>query len=125
MILYINTTKNHYIDIALKDKGKILAQKKFEAKYSQAEKLLPEIEKLLKKSDFNLDDISKIEVENKNKTTDTSFTALRVGIITANALGYALGVKVCGTKALEKENNLNFDVIEPIYDGNPNIHIKK
>lgn len=125
MILYINTTKNHYIDIALRDGDDVLVQKKFEAKYSQAEKLLPEIEKLLKHLKLKLSDILKIEVENKNKTSDTSFTALRIGVITANALGYALGVGVSGISASVKNGKTNFDVIKPIYDSNPNINMKK
>lgn len=127
MILYINTIKNHYIEISLKDNDRVLAEKKFEAKYSQAERLLPEIEKLLAVNECKLKDVEKIEVENKNKDrdSDSSFTSVRVGIIIANALGYALGVPVRGTDSSRNIDSNEFDIIKPAYDGKPNINLKK
>jgi len=124
MKLYINTTINHFIEIALKDDCQVLAGKKLEAKYAQAERLLPEIEKLLTDSRYVLSDIEKIEVENRNKNNDSSFTALRVGVIVANALGYALGVKVEGTDYSSGQDVIEFDIIKPAYGGKPNINLK-
>ncbi|MFH0973018.1 MAG: hypothetical protein V1768_03475 [Patescibacteria group bacterium] len=87
----------------------------------QAEKLLPAIDKLLKKNKIKLSDIKKIQVENQGG----SFTALRIGVVTANALGYALGIPVEGTQKLENRQQItdsrnqksknNFSVVEPIY----------
>jgi len=114
MILYINTTQGSNIEISIEDGDKIIANKKFSAKYKQAEKLLPEIDKLLQKSKNKLDDIKKIEVVN-NGDENTSFTALRIGVVTANALGYALGIPV------NKNKIKNFNIIKPIYNKEPNI----
>ncbi|MBU1160797.1 MAG: hypothetical protein ABII99_01050 [Patescibacteria group bacterium] len=137
MDLYINTTKNNseFIEIALK-KGAETAPPQFsslceenwggavsaiKAKRMQAEKLLPAIDKLLKKNKIKLSDIKKIQVENQGG----SFTALRIGVVTANALGYALGIPVEGTQKLENRQQItdsrnqksknNFSVVEPIY----------
>ncbi len=111
MILIIDTTlDDHRVYIAIKKDRKIVIEKKFEAKYAQAEKLLPEIDKLLKKKKISLTDIKKIRVENKGGT----FTSLRIGVITANALGYALGIPVN-----EVESNKNMNIVKPEYNREP------
>ncbi|MCK4554304.1 tRNA (adenosine(37)-N6)-threonylcarbamoyltransferase complex dimerization subunit type 1 TsaB, partial [Candidatus Parcubacteria bacterium] len=96
MILYINTTQGDDIIIALKDGSRVVAQKKIKAKYSQAEKLLPMIDKILEQNKLNIKDIKKIQVANENG----GFTALRIGVVTANALGYALSVPVKPSESL-------------------------
>ncbi|MDD4333173.1 MAG: tRNA threonylcarbamoyladenosine biosynthesis protein TsaB [Patescibacteria group bacterium] len=120
MIFYINTTLNQEIEIAIKDNGAILAQKKFNAPYQQAEKLLPAINELLKKNKIKWSQIREIEVENRGG----SFTSLRIGVITANALGYALGIPVKGKGSKVKGQKCSFDIVEPIYDREPNITMK-
>ncbi|MFH0923133.1 MAG: hypothetical protein V1825_00175 [Candidatus Falkowbacteria bacterium] len=119
MTLYINTTQSHNIEIAIKKGDKILAKKKFSAKFRQAEKLLPEIKKILDKSMLKLSDIGKIQVVNKG-TDKTSFTALRIGVVTANALGYALGVPVIGCR-MSDVGCRKFNIVKPIYCKEPNI----
>jgi len=47
MILSINTTNRDKIEIALKEGERVVVRKEFEAKYSQAEKLLPAVDKML------------------------------------------------------------------------------
>jgi len=123
MILYIDTTQGDNITIAIKNSnhrrggtGRVVAQKKFKAKYSQAEKLLPMIDKLLKQNKLNIKNIKKIQVANENG----SFTALRIGVVTANALGYALGVPVIGCR-MSDVGSRKFDIVEPIYSKEPNI----
>ena len=130
MTLYINTADQNKIMIALKDKERVLFKKEFLAARSQAEKLLPEIEKLLVRAKLKLPAIKKIEVENYGG----SFTALRIGVITANALGYALGVPVVAAREMVAGKTMvksapkssvkkakNFSVVKPIYDREPNI----
>ncbi|MDP2708742.1 MAG: hypothetical protein Q8O93_01655 [bacterium] len=110
MILYIDTTKNDLIEIGLKKGGEFVARKKIKAERRQAEKLLPAVEKMLKAAKLKLSGIKKIEVENRGG----SFTSLRVGVVTANALGYALGIGVNGKR-----------IVEPEYDREPEITEKK
>ena len=92
MILYINTSLKNRIQILIKQNNKILIQKDIIAKYKQVEKLLILIDKILNINNISLKSIKKIIV--KNKGDYAGFTALRIGIATANALGYALGIKV-------------------------------
>jgi tRNA A37 threonylcarbamoyladenosine modification protein TsaB len=111
MILIIDRTlDDHNVYIAIEKDGKIIIEKKFAAKYAQAEKLLPEVDKLLKKSKIKLADIKEIRVENRGGT----FTSLRIGVITANALGYALGVLV---NKVKNKNNIN--IVKPEYNREP------
>ncbi len=142
MILYIDTTQGKDIEIAIKKGNEVLVEKKFEADRRQAEKLLPEIDKLLKKNKIKLSDLEKIEVENRGG----SFTALRIGIVTANALGYALGIHVIEHRAQStehraqntehraqntehrtqnRERETKFDIIKPEYNREPEITKKK
>ena len=81
--------------------------------------------------------IKGIIVENKGG----SFTALRIGIVTANALGYALGIPVASSKFPEKasgprgftgkvkslklKNSTKYSVVMPEYEKEPNITVKK
>ena len=140
MILFIDTTHGDDIVIALKEGDRVAAQKRVKAKYAQAEKLLPLIDKMLARNKLNIKDIKKIKVVNRGGGPDaaigTSFTALRIGAVTANALGFALRIPVEGTvKGREKLKNgltpldmknyltglRKFNVIEPIYNKEPNI----
>ena len=123
MTLFIDTTKNNSIQIILKrDDGSALAKNKFKAPFKQAEKLLPAIDRLLKVKKLKLSDLSGIAVENRGG----SFTALRIGAVTANALAYALRIPVvaAGSKKL-KIKSQKFSVIEPLYDREPEITAKK
>lgn len=116
MILYINTASQTDIEIGLKIAGEFVFKNKLEAERAQAEKLLPAIENILKKNHFKLKDIRAIEVENSGG----SFTSLRIGVATANALGLALGVPVRGTVGQSKKVG-KINIVEPIYDREPDI----
>ncbi|MBI4778884.1 hypothetical protein HY797_00330 [Candidatus Falkowbacteria bacterium] len=118
MILHIDTTQNDLIEISLKDKNKLLAVKKFKSYRDQAEKLLPAIGKLLKDNKLKLSDLESVEVENRGG----SFTSLRIGVVTANALAYSLGIMV---KGAGKTGVGRLNAVEPMYDREPEITKKK
>jgi hypothetical protein len=125
MTLYINTSQNNLIEIAIKNKNKFIFKKRFSSYRTQAEKLLPAIEKIFKNNKLKLSDLKKIEVAN----SAGSFTSLRIGVVTANALGYALGIAVFGTKGESKVRrdgvNTGFNMVEPLYSSEPVITAKK
>jgi len=99
MILYINTADTKKIILALIDsKGEFLIKKSIRAEYKQSEKLLVGIEKIIKDKKKKIKDISGIIVTKG----PGSFTALRIGITTANTLVFALGVPVVGIMDDEK-----------------------
>lgn len=119
MILYIDTASAEEIELALEKNGKIVAKKKVSAPRSQAEKLLPAISRLLRGARASLNDLEKIAVNNRGG----SFTSLRIGVLTANALAYALGIPVEPQEKSGK-NPKKFGlhaIVEPIYDRLPDI----
>ena len=123
MTLYINTVSAEEILIALNDGEKIIVQKKISAPRRQAEKLLPAIETLLKKQKIKLSQLKKIVVANQGG----SFTSLRIGVITANALAYALGIPVEAEPQGQPTNKKFgiYSLVEPLYDREPNIGVSK
>ena len=52
MILYIDTTKNDEVIIRLMKNGKNISENIFNAQYQQAEKLLPAIDKMIRKNSY-------------------------------------------------------------------------
>ncbi len=127
MYLYINTALDKMV-LALIDKdGNILKLNKIAAKYQQSEKLLVNIHKLVGKNLKKLKGI--IAVKGPG-----SFTALRIGVTTANTLAWSLQIPVVDVeldngsdKELIKEgfNKLlkikKFKFILPAYGQEPNI----
>ncbi|MDX9893326.1 MAG: tRNA (adenosine(37)-N6)-threonylcarbamoyltransferase complex dimerization subunit type 1 TsaB [Patescibacteria group bacterium] len=134
MILIINTSDIEEVTIGLIDQGKVLALKNFRAKYRQAEKLLPSIDKLLKNAKVNLKDINGIVVADG----PGPFSALRIGIALANTLGFALRIPVMGVKKERFSNPAELaaqaeklikqasveNIVLPFYGKEPNITIK-
>lgn len=125
MILYINTIKNNStkIEVAICDNGTIYAKKIIKAQYQQAEKLLVLIDNLLASAKIKINEIKNIEVENYGG----SFTALRIGIITANTLSYALDIPLRAwgkTVKKKKKTKFKLGIIKPIYNKQPNITSK-
>ncbi|MFA5108952.1 MAG: hypothetical protein WC458_00165 [Patescibacteria group bacterium] len=127
MTLHINTADRAEIIIILsrasRSGTKIVARKKFKAARQQAEKLLPAIDRLLRAQKIKLSALKKIVVADRGD----SFTALRIGVITANALAYALKIPVVGesrvlAKDLKKIKKFaRYSVVEPLYNHEPNI----
>ncbi len=123
MTLYINTSSHSEIIIALRSGSKIITQKKIIAPRHQAEKLVPAIDSLLKARKVELSDLENIIVANQGG----SFTALRIGVITANALAYALRIPVIAeprTRSKIKKFT-DFNIVEPIYSSEPIIGTAK
>ena len=121
MILYIDTSKNNLIYLALKNNDELILEKKISARYSQAEKLLPGIDGILKSANSDITKIKKIIAVNSGE----GFTALRIGIITANALGFALNIPVFSADDGQIKSNYDFSIIKPKYKKEPNITISK
>lgn len=92
MYLYLDTTERDSFRVALADKGVVLKDKTIYSARAHSEKLLKTINHLLVQSKMSVKDIAGIAVV----AGPGSFTSLRVGITTANALGYALAIPVVG-----------------------------
>lgn len=126
MILYINTADKEKIKIALRQertnsgKGVLVtvAQQEFLAARAQSEKLLPAIDKMLKKNKIKLSNLKKIIVSDSGG----SFTSLRIGIATANALAYALNIPIeAEDKGSKIKVSQGIKIVKPKYDREPSI----
>jgi tRNA threonylcarbamoyladenosine biosynthesis protein TsaB len=117
MILRIDTTNGILVEV--KDKRKIAASVIHAEKNKQSELLIPAINKALKKARIALGDIKGIEVADQGG----SFTSLRIGIATANALSYGLNVPVRPLGGSNRKFRNKLAV--PKYSSEPNITKKK
>ncbi|MEI7451791.1 MAG: hypothetical protein WCK37_01155 [Candidatus Falkowbacteria bacterium] len=123
MTLYIDTAGGEEIFLSLSRGDIEIDAIRFAARHEQAEKLLPAIEKILKKNKSKLSSLKAIAVNN----TGDSFTALRIGVVTANALAFALNISVSikipeGEVAPDSVKKFkNFSVVKPFYNREPNI----
>jgi len=120
MIIYINSIyAKDTVKIGLMQGDCFVVEKVFEAKYAQAEKLLPIINEMLDENKLFASELEKIIVQDEGE----GFSALRVGVITANALGFAFNVPVESTSGASIQQK-NFSIIAPIYNKEPNINLK-
>ncbi len=88
-VLRIDTSDNLVTRVELELDKKVYTLEEKRGKPGD-QNVLELIEKLLKKQNIALKDINSIQV----KTGPGSFTGLRVGVSIANALSFALGIKV-------------------------------
>lgn len=95
-ILAIETTERQG-SIALYESDLLLHHHKLPAKDRSAATLAPEIKAVCARHHWTLSDIDRIAVT----TGPGSFTGLRVGIVTAKTLGYALGKDIVGINTLD------------------------
>lgn len=132
--LFIDTSQVAEMTIGLRSAGNFLIRKNISALRRQSEKLLPSIDKLLTNRGFALVDLKKIAVVNQGD----SFTALRIGVLTANALAYALHIPVTSvnlfsetlkkTKTNTHLRSKSFSgqaIVEPVYNREANIGLTK
>ncbi len=104
MKLFLDTTNSRRVILRLDDE-------EFLATYAtpQEQNVLMLLNDSLQQKEKSLDDISQIEVN----PGPGSFTGSRVGVAIANALAFALRVKVNGQEP----------PILPVYSSPPNIHV--
>lgn len=116
MILIIDTSLADIMMIQIDD-GFKKYNKKIKAARSQSEKLLSAIDSLLIKNNYKFKDIKKIKVQSEGN----SFTSLRIGVLTANAMAYALNIPV---EAINGDLSFKFlggVAVSPKYESEPNI----
>ena len=118
MILFIDTADNNYLRLELRvGAGRVLARSRQRANRRQGEKLLPAVDKLLARQQRTLADLKQVVVAS-GQNRGSSFTAVRVGVTTANALAYGLGIAV----ADEQGHSLaeaGVRIVPPVYQSAP------
>lgn len=122
MTLFIDTTDNDLVRIALTLNRKIIS-KEWQTKFL-SRTLMPEIAKLLKKNKRSFSDIKKVVVVRG----PGFFSRTRTGVAVANALAFGLNVPIAGIKRsqvpteLMTFKHLKFSKsVMPYYDKAPNI----
>jgi len=110
MILSIDSTDSTVVKLRLSYKTEVF-EHVFESQRDFSEKLVPEIEKFLKKHKKTLKAVKGVEV----KPGFNGFSRSRTTVATANALAFALNIPVNGSKA----------GILAEYDREPNITMAK
>lgn len=113
MVTLAINTASRTTQIALLQDDKILKEKEWVSANDESERLMPEIDKLMKSKKFKYDDIKKIVVVKG----PGSFTGLRVGVSTANAISYIQKIPVYGVdtfkflRAKKTENDVDTVVL--------------
>jgi len=82
--LYLKEKKN---TLCLIDGGKIVSQSVWKEENNMSQKLLPEIDKIIKRNKLKLSRIKKIEVKNN---IPASFTTVRIAKTAAKIFNYAV-----------------------------------
>jgi tRNA threonylcarbamoyl adenosine modification protein YeaZ len=118
--LFIDTVSQAGVRVAIKQADKLIVERFWLGDRQQAEQLLPGILELLIEQQLEWSDLTDIQVVNYGG----SFTSLRIGVVTANALAYALNLAVAGTSGQSLQSD-GYQIVEPEYSGQPNITIKK
>jgi tRNA A37 threonylcarbamoyladenosine modification protein TsaB len=120
MILLIDSSQANLLRLSLTSKQVMMFDTIIKTHHTQSEKLLPLLEKQLTKHSLKLSDITRITVESRGE----GFTNLRIGVTTANALGFALGIPVTPIKGKALKNK-GITVVKPEYSRPPHITIQK
>lgn len=97
MLTVAINTATQKISVALVRGGRVLGEKSWPSKKDEAEKVLPNIEKLLKKNKKNWKDVGEVFVV----AGPGPFTGLRVGVTTANALAWTVRGKIVSVNVFE------------------------
>lgn len=101
MILIVNTANADYIEIITTEGGSDSKIVRVDGKYKQSEQLLTTIDGILKDDNKQLVDIAGIVVV----SGPGGFTALRIGVVIANTLAYALKIPAVGVTLDEFSDN--------------------
>jgi tRNA threonylcarbamoyladenosine biosynthesis protein TsaB len=90
-------TSGLYGSLALAEDGQVVADRTLSPPQRTAQSLAPAIEQLVAEVGWSIRDLSVVAVT----VGPGSFTGLRVGVVTAKTLAYALGAQVVGVNTLE------------------------
>lgn len=126
MFLIINTKDEENYVSCIDNQGREIARSNLETSFNQTDELLPSIENMLQGISSKNREIQAIFVN----TEALSYTSVRVGVATANALAFALNIPVYELRKIYDIANQkigdNFEnFLSPVYSHPPKITKKK
>ncbi len=101
MILFINTSQTDLIEVKLIKDDQIVGQLESREEFKQAELLLGMIDKLIEDRRSKIEDLQFVAVV----SGPGAFSALRLGVTTANSLAWSLGIPIVEVTSSEAEND--------------------
>lgn len=123
MVTLAINTASRTTQIALLQDDKILREKEWISENNESEKLMPEIDDLLKNKKIKYDDLERIIVVKG----PGSFTGLRVGVSVANAIAYVQKIPVYGIDSFKflraKNEDDEIDVIV-LFAGRSEVYVQ-
>lgn len=123
MVTLAINTASRTTQIALLKQDKILREKEWISENNESEKLMPEIDDLLKNKKIKYDDLERIIVVKG----PGSFTGLRVGVSVANAIAYVQKIPVYGIDSFKflraKNEDDEIDVIV-LFAGRSEVYVQ-
>ncbi len=123
MVTLAINTASRTTQIALLQDDKILKEKEWISENNESEKLMPEIDDLLKNKKIKYDDLERIIVVKG----PGSFTGLRVGVSVANAIAYVQKIPVYGIDSFKflraKNEDDEIDVIV-LFAGRSEVYVQ-
>ncbi len=127
-VLFIDSSDRDRIALKLVEQGSIVATLERQSRDGHSVTITPTIQTLFRRAKRNPTDISGVAVVEG----PGPFTAVRVGVVVANALAWSLGVPVQGITqsefehgATRKQKTKKWKPIMPVYGAEPNITIAR
>ncbi len=120
MTLYINTILDDKFKVALLQGDNEIALFG-RGKLREGSRLISLVDKLLKDNNVKWSKIAKIKVADSGGT----FSSLRLGVLTANALAYGKQKEIVADSGNKPIKLKNFELLSPVYSSEPNIGIVK
>jgi tRNA A37 threonylcarbamoyladenosine modification protein TsaB len=104
MILYINTSRTDLIQLKLISGNRVIDQLQSLEKFRHSELLLLMIDEILKKNKLRIQSLGCLAVV----SGEGAFSALRLGVTTANAISWALKIPIVEINNIDSELNDKF-----------------
>jgi tRNA threonylcarbamoyladenosine biosynthesis protein TsaB len=121
MILTIDSS-TQLTRLALFQDGAELDFAEWQSSFNQSEELLAKIDELLLRNNYTKNDIQAIGIN----LGPGSYTGIRIGVATANALVFALNIPVVSIDQISDIKNTKFSSpVLPIYNREPHITTPK
>ncbi|MEI6498825.1 MAG: tRNA (adenosine(37)-N6)-threonylcarbamoyltransferase complex dimerization subunit type 1 TsaB [bacterium] len=115
-------TATQMTKISLRQDAREIDCLSWQSRFNQSQELISQIDEFLSKNSINKTQIRSIGVG----MGPGSYTGIRIGVTTANLLGFALNIPVVAIEEIDTvQDTCYFGPVLPIYQGEPHITTAK